>query len=248
MPLFNEAKAIERSLEELHSNLTKHFYEPIFFIQNDASTDSSLQVIQSLSLFTQGKVLVESNPVNVGHGPSVMRAYHRALRSNHEIVLHVDSDGDLAFESVVKCVDLVREGRHDVVIGARVGRNDPLYREIVTRLLRYAIFILFGVVSRDVNSPIRVYRRNALAHFLKRCPLSPVTPHVLLTVISHKSERTLCYQPVPIASGQSQSALGSTWRSSRRLLGIPTRFTRLLLKATLELLVFRAKMARAVVS
>ncbi|MFM7046943.1 MAG: glycosyltransferase family 2 protein, partial [Actinomycetota bacterium] len=170
MPLFNEAKTIERTLEELDSNLTKHFYEPIFFIQNDASTDSSLQVIQSLSLFTQGKVQVESNPANVGHGPSVMRALHRALRSNQEIVLHVDSDGDLDFESVVKCVDLVREGRHDVVIGARVGRNDPLYREIVTRFLRFALFMLFGVASKDVNSPIRVYRHGTLARLLKNFP------------------------------------------------------------------------------
>ena len=243
MPLFNEAKTIERTLEELDSNLTKHFYEPVFFIQNDASTDSSLQVIKSLSLFTQGKVQVESNPVNVGHGPSVMRAYHRALRSNQEIVLHVDSDGDLDFESVVKCVDLVREGRHDVVIGARVGRNDPLYREIVTRFLRFVLFMLFGVASKDVNSPIRVYRQGTLARLLKIFPEEAVVPHVLLTVVTHKSVSSFSYQPV-MTRVLPQQVLGSTWRSSRRILGVPTRFLGLLAKATVELANFRATLRR----
>jgi len=244
MPLFNEAKTIERTLEELDSNLTKHFYEHIFFIQNDASTDSSLQVIQSLSLFTQGKIQVESNLVNVGHGPSVMRAYHRALETNHELVLHVDSDGDVDFESVVRCVDIVRDSKNDVVIGSRVGRDDPLYRQIVSRLLRYSLFAFFGIASRDVNSPIRVYRRNILEQFLHVCPVEAVTPHVLLTIIAHKSDSMLSYQPVMMKTSPLQPVLGSTWRSSRRLLGLPTRFVRLVTKATLELITFRVTLRR----
>lgn len=243
MPLFNEAKTIERTLEELDSNLTKHLYEPIFIIQNDASTDSSLQVIQSLSLFSQGKVQVESNPVNVGHGPSVMRAYHRALRSDREIVMHVDSDGDLDFDSVVRCVNLVHEGHHEVVIGARVGRSDPLYREIVSRLLRYAIFMLFGFISRDVNSPIRVYRHSTLANLLRIFPEEAVVPHVLLTVVTHKSVSSFSYQPV-MTRVLPQQVLGSTWRSSRRILGVPTRFLGLLATATIELANFRATLRR----
>lgn len=243
MPLFNEAKTIERTLEELDSNLTKHFYEPTFIIQNDASTDSSLQVIHSLSLYSQGKVQVESNPVNVGHGPSVMRAYHRALQSNQELILHVDSDGDLDVESVVGCVDLIREERHDVVIGSRIGRNDPLYREIVSRFLRYALFVLFGVVSKDVNSPIRVYRRKALVQLLRIFPEEAVVPHVLLTVVTHKSVESFSYQPV-MTRVLPQQVLGSTWRSSRRILGVPTRFLRLLSRATVELVKFRATLRR----
>lgn len=244
MPLFNEAQNIERTLVELSLLLSQRAYEPLFVIQNDASTDSSLQVVQALSLFSEGKIKVETNPINVGHGPTVGRAYRRALETGQDLILHLDSDGDLDFKSVIDCVDTLCEGHFDAVIGSRIGRTEPAYRRFVTRTLRFALLTLFGVASRDVNSPVRVYRREALTKLLRACPAESVIIHVLLTIITHKFGN-FRYQTVTTKL-QPHPALGSSWRSSRRFLGVPTRFIRLVVQSAVELISFRLSLRHRV--
>lgn len=246
MPLFNEAESISRTLGELNLALTGSAYDPVFIIQNDKSTDSSLQVVQSLNLFAQGKIRLESNSENLGHGPSVMRAYSRALETDCELILHLDSDGDLDFQMVVSCIDSVRAKRQEAVIGSRVGRTDPTYRRLVSQALRYGLWVLFGVRSPDVNSPIRAYHRHALEQALRACPIDTLIPHVLLTIVSHSSIDKLCYQPVAVVQLTSDSSLGSTWKSSRQIFGLPTRFIRLVANAVIELLWFRVRLRRLV--
>jgi len=246
MPLYNEAESISRTLEGLNVALTGSAYDPVFVIQNDKSTDSSLQVIETLNLYAQGKIWVESNLENLGHGPSVMRAYHRALETGCDLILHLDSDGDIDFRTVVSCVDSVRLKLQEVVIGSRVGRTDPAYRKLVSQALRFGLLILFGVRSPDVNSPIRAYHRQVLEQALRACPMDSLIPHVLLTIVSHSSIDKLCYQSVTVVALTSDSSLGSTWRASRRIFGLPTRFIKLVAKAVIELLRFRVRLRQLV--
>lgn len=244
MPLYNEAKTVVGTLRDLYDVLRGHSFDPVFYIQDDASTDSSVHLIETHPLFLDGKIKLESNHQNLGHGPAVMRAYKRAVEAHSDLVMHVDSDGDIDAESITTCVRAVQERDLDAVIGWRVGRVAPPYRRATTKLLRYCVFVLFGVSSLDVNSPIRVYRRFTLAQFLNLCPEKAVAPHVLLTVMTHKSGCRFSYQPVAMAINPVEPVLGSTWRSSRRIFGLPTRFLRLIFLAASELLRFRMRVKR----
>jgi len=238
MPLYNEADGIGRTLSELDTALHERGYVAEFFIQNDCSSDNSFDVVRTHLLHEQGRVQLATNETNLGHGPSVMRAYSRALASNHDLVVHLDSDGEVDARSVVGCLDRLRQERCDALIGLRQGREGPLYRRIVTRLLRVATLVVFGVSSPDVNSPIRVYKHSCFRQWLACCPDNPVAPHVLLTVLTHKSGIPFTYHPVKMVALQEIST-GSTWRTSKRVLGVPTRFIRLVSKALSELLAFR---------
>lgn len=244
MPLYNEAANISRTLVELDAALCEDGYEALFLVQNDASTDDSVDVIRANPLYEQGRIQLATNDVNVGHGPSVMRAYFRAVASNRELIAHIDSDGEVDARSIVKCLNRMSRNHVDAVIGLRKGRVGPFYRRTVTLLLRLGILMAFGVVSPDVNSPIRVYRRNRLIELLASCPGEPVTPHVLLTILTHKSGNEFIYQSVSMVD-PLESPIGSTWKASKRVLGVPTRFIRLVAKALRELVVFRFRTTRS---
>jgi len=238
MPLFNEAANIGQTLSDLDQALCRYGYEALFIIQNDASTDDSINTIQAHTLFDQGRVHLATNQVNVGHGPSVMRAYSRAVSSNRELIVHIDSDGEVDAQSIVGCLDRARLSNAEMVIGLREGRVGPAYRRAVTLLLRLCLLVAFGVASPDVNSPVRVYTRSRLTKLLTRCPSESVVPHVLLTILAHQSDGNLVYQPVRMVE-VDEVPIGSTWRSSKRVLGIPIRFLKLVRRAFRELVAFR---------
>lgn len=238
MPLFNEAANISQTLSDLDQALCRYGYEALFIIQDDASTDGSINTIQAHTLFDQGRVHLATNQMNMGHGPSVMRAYSRAVSSNRELIVHIDSDGEVDAQSIVGCLDRARLSNAEVVIGLREGRVGPGYRRAVTLLLRLSLLAAFGVASPDVNSPVRVYTRSRLIELLTRCPKESVVPHVLLTILAHQSDGNLVYQPVRMVE-VDEVLIGSTWRSSKRVLGIPIRFLKLVLRAFQELVVFR---------
>lgn len=244
MPLFNEADKISTTIAGLEQAFSNVGIAPTYIIQDDASTDSSLEVLSTLAQRYLNRVEVEQNSQNRGHGPTVMRAYVRALALNPEVIVHVDSDGEIDPQAAVRCALQVIEADTEAVIGARFDRNSPWHRRAVTRLLRLAILIFFGVRSDDVNSPVRAYQSPTLSKLTSFVPADAVTPHVLLTVLTHKISREIVYLPAESASSSLPADEGSTWKSSNRLFGIPTRFLKLVARAFKELVVFRFAIRR----
>ena len=239
MPLYNEAHRIRGTVETLDDMFQRFGLVPTFVIQDDASTDDSLATLKRLSIFQAGRIIVEQNPLNRGHGPTVVRAYWRALELRCTYILHVDSDGEIDPRSIAQLVSSALDEKREIVIGVRRGRNSPFHRALVTRLLRILLLVLFGVRSRDVNSPVRIYERNALGELLPKIPTNSLIPHVLLTVVIHKSSRKFIYVPVQSKILDSDVQDGSTWRASRRVLGIPTKFLKFVRNAGIELVLFR---------
>lgn len=244
MPVYNESEKIATTIAGLETAFSEMGITPTYVIQDDDSKDDSLEALRKVEQHHSGRLLIEKNEGNRGHGPTVMRAYSRALSLGSDVVVHVDSDGEIDPRAVAHCGRQILECDIEAVIGARSDRDSPLYRRAVTSLLRIAILVFFGVRSLDVNSPVRAYRRGALSKLVNFVPPDSVTPHVLMTVLTHKKLKNFAYVLAESSVSSSGDEDGSTWRSSSRLFGIPTRFLKLVWRACRELARFRIALAR----
>jgi|SRR3989344_505191 len=177
MPVFNEQDVIETVVRDF-STILDRFERPEFVIVNDKSTDKTRFVLKELeNKYRYLKVI--DNDRNRGHGPTLMNAYKNATG---EYIFHCDSDNQFyAADFWILWKEMERNNR-DVVVGYRRDRKDPFARLVLTRLVKYLIFIMFGKMIVDSNSPFRLYRRSALNRLLLLLPDYPLIPSILLSI------------------------------------------------------------------
>lgn len=237
IPVFNESDGIEETLEIIGEAARSSGVYAMLCLQDDRSTDDTLvrlATVRDRNL----ELLIESNPRNLGHGPSVVRAYHRAIKTGAASIIQLDGDGQFDENDVVRIITGLREGA-SFVVGARRCRTDPWYRRTVTWLLRHVLWLVTGVRLTDANSPIRGFAATSLRVALELLPDESVIPNIHLAVIlSGTTERVQVFD-VAHRPRRGRSVVGSTWRSSRLPGLISRRFLVLVATATRELLRMR---------
>jgi glycosyltransferase involved in cell wall biosynthesis len=159
MPVFNEEGVVEKTIREFHGKVLLNFEKWELIVVDDCSTDATPQILERLK--NEIGISVLRNERNMGHGPSLVKAYRHA---SGDLVFHTDSDYQIEAQEFYKLFGRIVE--NDLVIGRRVKRSDPLHRLILTSLVRILIFLFFRVAVYDSNSPFRIARRGLLDKFL----------------------------------------------------------------------------------
>jgi len=160
VPAFNEEGAIEETVRKIGEQRTA-FRELEVVVINDGSSDRTGEIARTL-----GVTLLE-HEVNRGYGAALKTGLQHA---KHDFVLIADADGTYPLEDIPKLVGEIRE--FDMVVGARTGAvvQVPLVRRpgkwIITRLAEY----LSGQRIPDLNSGLRVFRRDVALRFLSLYP------------------------------------------------------------------------------
>jgi len=237
MPVFNEADGIHETLSELN-HIFKNANEDVqYFIQNDQSTDNTVEIISKSADELGMKILLETNPTNLGHGPTVINAYLRAVNSEAETVLQLDSDGQFNPGELVKLLNSVRSG-NELAIGVRKNRVDPWFRIILTKSLRILLFLRFGKYFEDPNSPIRAYKKEVLRNLIKHVPSNALIPNIYLVIIAKLRGIRIEHFSVTHRDRRGKNKMGSTWVSKSRLKSI-VRLTRFTTRALREFFGFK---------
>lgn len=237
IPAYNEADGIPGFLADLDEVLAKSCEKHFFVVVNDLSTDDTAEVVAGLNNELVGEVIVENNKVNSGHGPTVLNAYQRALKTGAQWILQVDGDGQFEAEDMLVLFALANEG-NKIVTGARSVRFDPWYRKAVTGSLPIALRGLFGVKRRDINCPFRLYDAAVLPEILDGVPADSLTPHVLMCVLEDRSGHQHHEVVVQHRPRRGDSELGTTWRDTKNLI-IPKKLLVFLGKSLVQLGQFR---------
>jgi len=211
MPAYNEEEGIAGFIAELATELQS--FEPKFIVVNDLSTDSTEVRLKDLA--ASGKpVEVHTNLVNLGHGPSTLRALNFGLTSHSAIVVAIDGDGQFLGSDVARLIQLmIEDPKIDVIEGVRQHRDDPAYRVIVSSVTRNLVWSRARVKPIDANTPLRLYRRKALIQLLEKLPQNSMTPNLL---ISAKTRRQgAIYSEIDVRSipRRGSDTGGSTWKS-----------------------------------
>ena len=234
MPVFNEADGIAETLSELDLAFTG--YDITLCLQNDCSTDETINVVQGLNQNLQMKILISSNESNLGHGPTTLNAYKMALQQDPDAILQLDSDGQFfADELVEMCRSLDHD--FDVVYGIRKHRFDSRLRRFITFSLKIFICLRFGFYLRDSNTPIRAYRPSSLAILLNKIDSNVIIPNIFLAVEARRLNLRSNNISASNRPRRGEQRIGTMW-SSKSIFRSQAKLARFIFRALIQIVKF----------
>jgi len=162
IPVYNEEKAIEQTIEGLKTELIKIpelEYEIIAI--NDSSKDKSKEILESI----QGIKLI-NHPYNKGYGSSLKTGIKE---SKFEWLLFFDADGQHPAEKIQELLKFSDD--FDLISGARIkGHKGPIIRQPGKKILNWVANYLTGVKIPDINCGIRLVKKEYLLKFTHIAP------------------------------------------------------------------------------
>lgn len=231
MPLFNEGELIQDFVEDIRDELETRNLEII--IVNDNSTDNSQLVLSSM-LSTGSVDLVINNDSNLGHGPSVLKGVKAASTRESNLVVTVDSDGQISGEAISQFINFSLACSASIVEGVRLREREPFYRRSVSAATRILVFLKTKEFPRDANTPLRCYRDSLGLELVTAIPEMSLVPNLQVSILSRKKGLTLEEFSVISQERRGKSVVGTTWKSNRR--NIPSwRFVKFCFRAALEI-------------
>jgi dolichol-phosphate mannosyltransferase len=190
VPVYNEEASIAGVLASWAVDLERLGVAYRFAIYDDGSRDGTARILGDLS--ERDPRLLVVRHANRGHGPTVLRGYREARTP---WVLQIDSDGEMASSHFAA---LWRErDAYDFLVGARQDRASAPVRRLVSAGSRAAVHLLIGNGVRDVNSPYRLLRREALLPLLDLLPPDAFAPNTLLSGLAARAHLRILEVPIP---------------------------------------------------
>lgn len=173
IPAYNEEDNIVDTLFEAHL----WFPEAEKVVVNDASKDWTGEILTNIKRRDKN-VKVLTNKRNMGHGKSVMRGLKYA---HGDYILYIDADRQIGLNNfrILQKVDFVS--------GYRAGRQDKLFRKIISFCLKSTIFFKYHYYIKDANCPFKIYKRSKLRPLLDQVPQTSIIPIACLEVLARKA-------------------------------------------------------------
>ena len=206
MPAYNEAEGIGGFIDEIRSAVAPLAERITFVVADDRSTDVTATALAGIA-----DVDVQTQPANRGHGPTALAAYRAGLALSPDAVVHVDGDGQFVGSEIAATVRALSRSGADVVHGVRHSRTDAWYRRVLTACVRLLIATFVGRGVPDVNTPLRVYRPEALRILVNAVPSDALVPHVHFSLAEVRAGLAVRYLRVRSIPRRGASSTGTMW-------------------------------------
>ena len=161
IPVYNEEESLKDTLLKLKKvlkSIDKLEYEII--VVDDCSTDKSFNILKTIK-----NIRIVRHKVNRGYGSSLKTGI---VRTNHDWILICDADGSYPVNEIPKLVKHIPE--YDLIIGQRDRKGIPFMRRFPKYVLRKLASFLSGNKVLDLNSGLRIFRKEIAKEFWKLFP------------------------------------------------------------------------------
>ncbi len=159
-PAHNEEANVAGLVEEALTILPTLADTFEIIVVNDGSRDRTKAIADELTASHPGVVRAVHHAVNRGYGGALRSGFGAA---RYELVAFTDGDRQFQVADVGRLTArLAAPDAHDVVVGFRIKRADPLIRTIYARAYRLANRIFFGLRVTDVDCACKLFRREVL--------------------------------------------------------------------------------------
>jgi glycosyltransferase involved in cell wall biosynthesis len=157
IPVYNEERHLEAVLREVKR------YSPRILVVNDGSTDRTAQLLAHYP-----ELDVVTHEKNRGYGAALISAFQHALRTDCDVLVTMDCDG----QHEPARVPVLHEAIHDadIVSASRYLREfrantlpTPADRRYINETITREINDLLGLNLTDAFCGFKAYRREALA-------------------------------------------------------------------------------------
>jgi dolichol-phosphate mannosyltransferase len=152
IPAYNEADNITGALEDVFRDVATVVPDLEVIVIDDGSRDETAALARAFAA-RETRVTVVSQP-NQGHGPALTNGLSMA---KGEWAFLIDCDRQVSLEHFAKHWALT--AGHDVVLGLRRPRSDPLHRQLISFLMRMLLLALLGLNVPDGGAPYKLFRR-----------------------------------------------------------------------------------------
>jgi len=161
IPALNEETTIISVIKDIKENLWNSKYEYEVIVIDDASEDQTVEMAQK----EDAKVI--THPQNKGYGASLKTGIKN---SEGEFIAIMDADGSYKGSDLLRLLEYVDE--NDMVVGARTkpGIKEPIMRKIAKFFLNQLASYLVETKIPDLNSGLRIMRRDRLNEFFRILP------------------------------------------------------------------------------
>lgn len=233
MPQFNEETIICSFLQSLRTAFeVLEIHVTNFVCIDDNSTDRSVESL--ISLASSGFPLeIKTNAVNLGHGPTTVRALFAGLDTNSDFVLAIDGDGQFNPSEVAEACKFALINDFAVLECQRINREDPVFRKLVSFFTRVLILIRTHQIVADANTPLRIYKNTYLSEVINQIPTMSLIPNLHMGCISRSKDYKIGKHEVSFLkknSGEESTMFG---RNKRQYLP-SSRFVKFCFRAALE--------------
>jgi len=197
IPAYNEEGGLADVVTGLRGRLESSGRPFEIIVVDDGSLDRTLEVARGLS------VTVIPHGSNRGYGAALKTGIH-AARGEH--ILICDADGTYPPESIPEL--LRHTDGHDMVVAARTGKSVdiPLFRRLAKGILRRLAIYLSEAAIPDLNSGLRVFRREAAIHFFPILPAGfSFTTTITLAMLCN--EGAVWYVPINYSKRTGRSKI-----------------------------------------
>jgi glycosyltransferase involved in cell wall biosynthesis len=130
--------------------------------------------------------------------------------SRGEFLFLIDSDRQIPLEAFAGLWADAQRG--DGAFGIRVKRNDPRFRLILTRVVRYVLALMFGAKIYDANIPFKVLRRQVWDEARPFIPEGTLAPSLFLGVFAVRKGYAIVFRDVPHRERETGVVSIRRWR------------------------------------
>ena len=161
LPVYNEAENLHYFIPELSRALRELGRSYEIIAVDDGSTDESLDVLRSLKL-EEPHLRIISFRRNFGQTAAFAAGFDLA-RGLYVITMDADGQNDPA--DIPRLLEVMEEGKYDIVSGWRQQRKEPLLsRRLPSMIANRIIGRSTGVRLHDYGCSLKVYHRDVAKH------------------------------------------------------------------------------------
>ena len=187
IPVYNEAGAVEDIIRRCDSVLDGG-YE--ILVVDDGSTDATPGILKKINL---PSLKVIRHIKNTGNGASIMTGVEHA---RGDWIATIDADDTYRPEDIPRLFENVQSEGADMIVGYRRDLMDgPFFHRTARNLLRRFAEICSGQSIEDINSGLRICRKELIQKYSNLYP-NRFSLHIVLMVCAGKEQANILYEPI----------------------------------------------------
>lgn len=194
MPAYNEEANIESVVKQWYPVVEKLNEQggARLVIANDGSKDNTFPIMETLK--EKYPLFEPLNKPNSGHGATVLFLYRKAINDGADYIFQTDSDGQTDPDEFWQFWN--NREKYDFQIGSRKERQDGIGRVVVTKVLKFVVWLMFGEAVEDANTPFRLMKTDRLVPILKMIPQDFFLCNVVISTIAVKWKERCQWYPI----------------------------------------------------